>query len=132
MIQDITTLEELNTIAETFETIVIDFYADWCGPCKKLKPFFLELSENEIYKEIKFLKVNADDDEDLCTKYSIVGLPTVVFLNQQCQVMDKVIGFDPDKITKILNRIVEKEIPEHTTTTPSPKQDIFNLDNFKL
>lgn len=132
MIQDITTLEELNTIAETFETMVIDFYADWCGPCKKLKPFFLELSENEIYKEIKFLKVNADDDEDLCTKYSIVGLPTVVFLNQQCQVIDKVIGFDPDKITKILNRIVLKEIPEPTTTTPSPKQDIFNLDNFKL
>ena len=111
---------------------MIDFYADWCGPCKKLKPFFLELSENEIYKEIKFLKVNADDDEDLCTKYSIVGLPTVVFLNQQCQVMDKVVGFDPDKITKILNRIVEKEIPEPSTTTPSPKQDIFNLDNFKL
>lgn len=132
MIQDITTLEELNSIAETFETIVIDFYADWCGPCKKLKPFFLELSENEIYKEIKFLKVNADDDEDLCTKYSIVGLPTVVFLNQQCQVMDKVVGFDPDKISKILNRIVEKEITEPTTTAPSHKQDIFNLDNFKL
>jgi thioredoxin 1 len=124
-------LEELNTIAETFETIVIDFYADWCGPCKKLKPFFLELSDNEIYKEIKFLKVNADDEEDLCTKYSIVGLPTVVFLNQQCQVMDKVVGFDPDKITKILNRIVEKEITEPNTTTTT-KQDIFNLDNFKL
>ena len=45
-IQDITTFSELQEIAPTKKYTVIDFYADWCGPCKKLKPLFLEWSQN--------------------------------------------------------------------------------------
>lgn len=134
-IQDITTFSELQEIAPTKKYTVIDFYADWCGPCKKLKPLFLEWSQNPQYQDISFLKVDADQDEDLCQKYSIKGLPTVVFLNQECENIYQVIGFDPEKIINKLKSLLELQESfgtklEGVTIEYNTKQDIFNLDNF--
>jgi thioredoxin 1 len=129
-IQDITTFSELQEIAQTKKYIVIDFYADWCGPCKKLKPLFLEWSQNTDYQEISFLKVDADQDEDLCQKYSIKGLPTVVFLNPECENIYQVIGFDPEKIENKLKTLCNDDSNENVKIEYNVKQDIFNLTNF--
>ena len=59
--------------------IVIDFWATWCGPCKKMAPLFEQWAEK--YKDrIIFLKVNADKENELCNKFKVNALPTFIFL----------------------------------------------------
>ncbi len=72
--------------------ILVDFYADWCGPCKMLAPIIEELAkENE---SIKFVKVNVDQHEDLAREYGIMSIPTVILFENGEQVK-KQIGFVP-------------------------------------
>ncbi len=60
--------------------VVIDFYANWCGPCKKFAPKFEDLSKKEEFKSVTFLKVDVDENELLSQKYDISSLPTFVFV----------------------------------------------------
>jgi thioredoxin 1 len=56
--------------------VVADFYADWCGPCKKIAPEFERLAK--IYSSVAFLKVDVDAFEDLCTRYNVSAMPTFI------------------------------------------------------
>ena len=58
---------------------VLDFYADWCGPCRRLTPILIELS-NKYEGKISIFKVNVDEAQDLCEEHNISCMPTIVFL----------------------------------------------------
>ena len=58
--------------------VVIDFYATWCGPCKRIAPFIEELEGH--FPSVTFLKVDVDNAEELMQEYSIQSLPSFVFL----------------------------------------------------
>lgn len=64
---------------------VVDFYADWCGPCKMLAPILEELDAN-------VLKVNVDNHEELATHFGIMSIPTVGFFKDG-ELKEKTIGF---------------------------------------
>ena len=66
--------QEFDEIIKNGFTLV-DFFADWCGPCKMLSPILEELSEE--YTNIKFIKVNVDDNMDLAGRYGIMSIPTI-------------------------------------------------------
>lgn len=62
------------------EMVLVDFYADWCGPCKLTAPIIEELS-NEV-KDVRFAKVNVDVDTELATTYQVFSIPTfIIFKN---------------------------------------------------
>jgi len=82
--------------------VVIDFYASWCGPCKKLTPEFSRLS-NE-YTTITFLKVDSDESEDLCKIYEVSALPTVIFIKDG-EIVSMIKGFSLDKMVSELNEL---------------------------
>ena len=58
-------------------TIVVDFFANWCGPCRKLGPV-LEEVEQELSSKVKFAKINTDDNLEMAKKYQVSGLPTLM------------------------------------------------------
>lgn len=60
------------------ETWVVDFWASWCGPCKKLAPVYEEVSEE--VEDVNFGKVNMEEHSDLATKYQVSALPTLLII----------------------------------------------------
>lgn len=75
-------MKEINT--ENFETevlkaegmVLVDFNADWCGPCQMMKPILEEFAEKNA--EVKVVGVNVDDNSDLAEKYGVSGIPCLV------------------------------------------------------
>jgi thioredoxin 1 len=60
--------------------VLVDFYAEWCGPCKAVAPIIDTLSEEQ--KDVKFVKVDVDANQDLAGQYSIFSIPTfLIFKN---------------------------------------------------
>ncbi|MCL1935771.1 MAG: thioredoxin [Defluviitaleaceae bacterium] len=58
------------------KTVIVDFYADWCGPCKMLAPVLDELSaEND---DIEIFKLNVDDEPDLAKRFGVSSIPTLI------------------------------------------------------
>ena len=73
-------------------TVLVDFFATWCGPCKMLSPVIDELSEEVT--DVKFVKVDIDEEELLTEQFEIQAVPTVlVFKNGK--VVNKQLGFAP-------------------------------------
>lgn len=82
--------------------VVIDFYADWCGPCKRVAPVFIELSEK--FPNILFLKVNVDESEDLAKGFEISSLPTFVFLDNG-NIFHKMEGANLNEVITTLDQL---------------------------
>ena len=69
--------------------VFVDFFATWCGPCKMLSPVVDEVS-NEI-TDVKFLKVDVDDNSEIAAKYNIMSIPTLIIFKDG-KVKDKHTG----------------------------------------
>jgi len=58
---------------------VVDFWAEWCPPCKAFSPIFNKVSEDSTFKDIAFIKINVDDNNELCQELGIMSIPTLQF-----------------------------------------------------
>ena len=80
--------------------VLIDFYADWCGPCRMLGPVIDEIAEEAT--DFKVGKVNIDEQPELATKYQVMSVPTLVVIKNG-DVANRVTGVTPKQ--KILDMI---------------------------
>ena len=76
--------------------VLVDFYADWCGPCKMLA-MEIEKAASEI--DIDIVKVNVDEEEDIARRYGVMSIPTLI-LFENGQELKKTIGFMPKERIK--------------------------------
>lgn len=76
----IKTIENEENIDEALDAhTIIDFYANWCGPCKNLGKTLDTMSKDDIFPDLLVLKVNVDDHPDITSKFGVRSLPTLVF-----------------------------------------------------
>ena len=59
--------------------VVVDFYADWCGPCKMMSPIIDEIA-NEMGEAVKVGKVNVDEEQSLAIQFGVMSIPTIVII----------------------------------------------------
>lgn len=76
--------------------VLVDFYADWCGPCKMMAPVVAELAQ-EYQGKIKIGKLNIDQEADTAEKYRVMSIPTMIIFKNGTAV-DTVVGAVPKKV----------------------------------
>ena len=102
-ISHISAAEFTEEIKENGQPTLVDFYADWCGPCKVIAPMLEEISSAYSGK-MKFCKLDVDANRDIAVKYNIRGIPTLlIFVNGQ--VKDTLVGsVGKDALTQFIEK----------------------------
>ena len=77
-------------VLKSDKTVLIDFYADWCAPCKMLSPIIEQVAEEN--NDIKVVKINVDDLQDIAIKYEVMSIPTLVVI-KNVQEVNRSVGF---------------------------------------
>ena len=109
--------DEITLTEESFEQevlkadipVLVDFWAEWCGPCKMLAPVIEELAK-EYSGQIKVGKVNVDENSAIAEKYGIRGIPTIIIFHGG-EVEEQMVGVQPkDVLKKKLDSFLEQNV----------------------
>ena len=84
-------------VLESNVPVVIDFFAEWCGPCKMFGPIFESVAE-DYEDKVKFVKVNIDESPEIAEKYFVMSIPTLKFIDN-AEVKGSFVGaMSPDEL----------------------------------
>lgn len=89
--------KEFMKVIRSEKLVVVDFYADWCMPCRYLSPVLERLSRE--YKEVEFYKVNVDENQELAFEYGISSIPTVLFFKDG-EIVGGFVGAMPESMIR--------------------------------
>jgi thioredoxin 1 len=93
---EINNLTEFSELIKKGKPVLIDFYADWCGPCQSLLPIITELAE-ENKEDIEIVKVNVDLNPELSQKFQVRSIPALFFLKDG-EVVDRIQGLQQKSV----------------------------------
>ena len=92
-------------VLKSEKPVLVDFWAEWCGPCKALAPVLNEIAD-EFSDKAEVVKVNVDEASELAQKYGIRGIPTLIFFKDG-EVKTTLVGNQPKaEILKSINELV--------------------------
>ena len=83
------TSQNFNQEIRNNNLLLVDFWAEWCGPCKSMHPIFTRMAKK--YKQIRFARVNVDDAQDIAMKYGVQSIPTFIMF-KNAEVVNTMVG----------------------------------------
>lgn len=83
--------------------VIIDFYADWCAPCKMFAPTFSAVSQK--YEDITFCKVNVDNSPSIAVSHSVKSIPTIIVLKNGFEIARKVGVATENALIDMINKV---------------------------
>nr|CAG4711254.1 unnamed protein product [Naegleria fowleri] len=98
-------MDEFNEALKHDKLVVADFTASWCGPCQYISPIFAAMSTQ--YEDVKFLKIDVDECQDIALEYGIEAMPTFQFFKNGTKV-DEVQGADPDSLEQLVKKYIQQ------------------------
>ncbi len=84
--------QTFNNEVEGQGTVLVDFWAPWCGPCKMIAPILEDLA-SELGDSVKIAKVNVDENPESASRFGVMSIPTLIFFKDG-QPVDKVVGLN--------------------------------------
>ena len=88
----VVTKENFEEIKNSEKTVLLDFYADWCGPCRMVAPIVAQIADE--CPQYTVGKINVDNDPELAQQFGVVSIPTLVLMKGG-QVVDVLVGYRP-------------------------------------
>ncbi|MBQ7570645.1 MAG: thioredoxin [Bacteroidaceae bacterium] len=95
------TSENFKELTQSGKPLVLDFWATWCGPCKRLAPIIEELA-TEYEGRVNIGKCDVEEDDELAMQFQVSSIPTVVFFNKQGEMFKRLVGLQ-SKATLVEN-----------------------------
>lgn len=92
-------------VVNSKEPVLVDFYADWCGPCKMISPIIEQVAQ-EYEGKATIAKLNVDDNNELALKFRVMSIPTLVFFKDGKEVQ-RMMGARPKaELTRTLDKMI--------------------------
>lgn len=88
-------------VLKSEKSVLVDFWASWCGPCRMMAPVIDEIAE-EMGETVKVCKINIDEEKNLAVKYNVMSIPTFIVLKNGKEVGRTIGVQDKSEITKML------------------------------
>lgn len=88
-------------VLKSDKTVLIDFWASWCGPCRMMSPVVDEIAE-EMKDAVKVCKINIDEEQNLAVKYNVMSIPTFVVIRDGKEIGRTIGVQDKEEIKKML------------------------------
>lgn len=85
------TSENFKELTASGKPLVVDFWATWCGPCKRLAPIIEELA-SEYEGRVNIGKCDVEEDDELAAQFQVSSIPTIVFINAQGEMVQRLVG----------------------------------------
>lgn len=102
-VEKIKTMDDFkNIVLKNNQVVLVDFYADWCGPCKIFSPIVDEVAQEN--DEIKVVKVNVDELPDIALDYKVMSIPTLVVIKDGNEVSRSVGVIEKSQILDMLKK----------------------------
>jgi thioredoxin 1 len=104
------TKDNLDSIIENNDTVVIDFWASWCGPCQAFKPIFEAASEN--HDDIVFAAVNTEEESELAAMFQVRSIPTLYVFREQIPVFGQPGMLPAEALDELLRKVRDLDMDE--------------------
>ncbi len=96
-------LDELESILNDNEIVLIDFWAEWCGPCKMFGPIFEKVSEN--HPDIAFTKVNTEEEQQLAAVFGIQSIPTLAIFRDNIMIFKQAGALPENALEDVIKQV---------------------------
>lgn len=92
------------TVLEADVPVLVDFYADWCGPCKMVAPLVDEIAHDQIGKML-VVKIDTDRAPEIASRYAIRSIPTLIIFRSG-EELERSVGFEPERVRSLAEQAV--------------------------
>ncbi len=92
------------TVLESGAPVLVDFYADWCAPCKMVAPLVDEIAHDQVGRML-VVKVDTDRAQDVAMRYGIRSIPTLIVFRDGEEV-ERSLGFEPERVRGLVDKVV--------------------------
>ena len=102
--------EQFEETIKNNEIVILDFWAEWCGPCKQFGPVFEQISEK--YPDIAFCKVNVEEEQELAGMFQVRSIPTITFMRQGIVVFSNPGAIPGNTLEEGIKQLVELDMDQ--------------------